>query len=420
MKATLRVDFDRIDSTTMHGVLTRSGEFEYRDGIRTKDWNNLKEVFNETEYVPLIGSKMPDSHKDLEGRLLGFSWNWQPDDENEHMYGDVEFFDDIKNLSDLEDPKDLPVSFGFRDVAPMGSGTQEITKLHHLAVSLNANEKDRCSSRDGQPCTISVKATKKTASDKGRSSSSILGDLVKLKKKRDDSKMADPKDTKDDKNDTDDKITTDSVATPDNIGTESHKTGKINASAKASFMLDCQKYGTKSPENCEKAWAALNSVPYAPQKTDKKAVTESPTDLGKTKDMDDLKSEVESLKNQIGSFVEDMAKIIPTLSQVAQEKQQANAIKMVEMREDLVEAGYCKDMVEKITDFDELKLFYDRVRTNKSNFIEPDPNEIRSTNTSRLLGKKIKQDMQDWNDMMESAKKDAIASLHNATPVKEV
>lgn len=402
MKAVLKFDFNhRHDSTTMHGVVTRSGKFVYLDGVRFKDWGNIKEQFNEHDYLPVIGSKTPDSHLDIAERIIGFGWNFKPNDMTEEMEFDLEYFDDIKNISDLEDPNDLPVSLGFRDDAPLGSGTQKITNLHHIAVSLNANEVDRCSVSGGTACTVSIK----TDSGIGRSSSSVKRDLVKLKKKKGDSKkMAKPKKEKKEE----EEIVEDAVATPDNVGNTTDP--KQNAkSGKASFMLDCQKYGPYPKSQCEAGWKALTAPDTtAPQKGGDDTKSTTTEVKGKSKDM----AEVDGRLSKMEKIINDLADIIPTLSAVVQDKNNSNAIKAVEMKEDLKIAGFCGDMVDKITDFNELTLFHQRVTTNKSLFTDPEAEEIRSVNTSRLLGKRKKSETNDFEDMMKDAKTDALSKLY--------
>jgi hypothetical protein len=148
---------------TMEGYMTRSGEFDYRaegEGIKTKTPENLKWVAENTEHVPVFGKRTMGSHKESETSLIGFAhnFNYIPPgqiDEYAHIHGEAEMFYDIHDLSDLDDPNDLSVSFGFDDAGY--GGVQEITKLHHLAVSLNNTEKDRCSTLGGPSCTIRIK-----------------------------------------------------------------------------------------------------------------------------------------------------------------------------------------------------------------------------------------------------------------------
>lgn len=402
MKAVLKFDLNhRIDSTTMHGVATRSGKFVYADGVRFKDWNNIKTVFNETDYLPVIGSTGNDSHLDIAERIIGFGWNFTPNEETEEMEFDLEYFDDIKNLSDLEDPNDLPVSIGFKDLAPLGSGIRQIIdKVHHIAVSLNKTERDRCSASGGTACTVSIKTD---SINSERSSSLETKDLVKLKKKKGDSKMTKPK--KEEKKD--EKITEDAVATPDNVGSTTN-IKQNTKSAKASFMLDCQKYGPYPKAQCESAWNAMTKPDTtAPKKTgdDTKSTTDEVK--GKSKDM----AEVDTRLSKMEKIVNDLADIIPTLSAVVKDKNNANAMKMVEMKNELEDAGYCKDMLSKITDFSELSLFHQRASTNKSVFTEPTSTEIQNINTSRLLGKR-KKETTDFEDMMKTANADALSKLY--------
>jgi len=410
MQLSIKYDFERQDSTVMDGVITRSGKFKYDDGIRIKDWNNLVEVFENTDHLRVIGTTKQNSHLDIDDRIIGFAHNFVPDHENELMYADIEFFENIEDLSDLEDPKDLPVSIGFGDLLPPGSGTSKITGVSHLAVSLNANEKDRCSSMNGHSCTISKK---KTESDKGRSSSSI-GDLVKLKKKRDDSIMPKGKEEEEiteerqDAIESQQNVITKKPAAPDNVGSATHDKKLIDESAKKSFMTDCKKYGAVPDSNCEAAWKALNGNTSAPVK-DKKKATKSPTKLpGNTtnKDFDDLKEDMNDMK----AVISQLADFLPVLSDVVKDKQNNEAVKTVEMREELKEAGFCADMLDKMTDYADMDRFYKMAKTNKDLFPDPDPNAIQNINTTRLLGKR--KDMEkEREDLMNKAKVDALNRL---------
>lgn len=146
---------------TMEGMLTRSGEFDYRaegQGIKIKTPENLKWIAENTDHVPVFGKRERGSHQESEYSLIGFAHQFKyipvgEVDDYAHIYGKTELFKDIKDLSDLEDPRELPVSFGFDDIGE--GGVQKIIRLHHLAVSLNKIERDRCSTMDGPSCTIS-------------------------------------------------------------------------------------------------------------------------------------------------------------------------------------------------------------------------------------------------------------------------
>lgn len=146
---------------TMEGMLTRSGEFDYRaegQGIKIKTPENLKWIAENTDHVPVFGKRERGSHQESEYSLIGFAHQFTyipvgEVDDYAHIYGKTELFKDIKDLSDLENPRELPVSFGFDDIGE--GGVQKIIRLHHLAVSLNKIERDRCSTMNGPSCTIS-------------------------------------------------------------------------------------------------------------------------------------------------------------------------------------------------------------------------------------------------------------------------
>lgn len=145
----------RSDSSVYYGRITRAGPFLYPEGWKVKDYKNLKPLFQKTDHLPLFGSRSYGSHaEEKEGtHLVGFSTDWEYDDLNEEIFGYSYFFDDVGNLSDLKNPVELPVSIKFDDV---GQGNQQkLTGLHHLAVSLNKLEDDRCGLEGGKACTIS-------------------------------------------------------------------------------------------------------------------------------------------------------------------------------------------------------------------------------------------------------------------------
>lgn len=158
-----RIKQDHACDFTMEGLLTRSGEFDYRaegQGIKIKTPENLKWISENTDHVPVFGKRERGSHQESEFSLIGFAHNFKyipvgEVDDYAHIYGETELFKDIKDLSDLDDPRDLPVSFGFDDIGE--GGIQNIIRLHHLAVSLNKVERDRCSTMNGSSCTISPK-----------------------------------------------------------------------------------------------------------------------------------------------------------------------------------------------------------------------------------------------------------------------
>ncbi len=171
------------DFTTMEGFLSRSGQFEYPDPkypndpsktiIKIKKWDEpggVKPAFQEIKLLPMYGSRWNDSHTERDDRLIGFMHDWrfiEPGvvDENGHVLAKQEYFDDIRNLSDLRDPTDLPMSLAFDDATPE-SEYQYISQLHHGAVSLNKLERDRCSTAGGMPCNSKkIKSTTNQAHD---------------------------------------------------------------------------------------------------------------------------------------------------------------------------------------------------------------------------------------------------------------
>ena len=156
---------------SMNGFITRSGEFDYGPaGIKSKKWDNIKDIFDKTSHFPVFGAKQYGAHTEAYDALIGYAHGWEYFEPNDidkegHVYANIELFSDISELSDLKDPSDLPVSIGFID---LGEGdTQHITKLRHLAVSLNKLEGDRCNTAGGMACSISKKNEVKDMDVKG-------------------------------------------------------------------------------------------------------------------------------------------------------------------------------------------------------------------------------------------------------------
>ncbi len=146
---------EREDSSIYYGRVTRGGPFLYPDGWKVKDYKQMKPEFQKTDHLPIFGSQTYGSHAEDKKttHLIGFATNWEYDDLNEDIFGYQYFFDDVKKLSNLKNPIELPVSIKFDDV---GQGNRQvITGLHHLAVSLNKLEDDRCGLEGGKACTIS-------------------------------------------------------------------------------------------------------------------------------------------------------------------------------------------------------------------------------------------------------------------------
>jgi hypothetical protein len=114
-----------------------------------------------------------DSHN--EDRLIGFAYDWVFDDDEERVYGHVQTFKDIQEISALrEDLQDqFPVSIRFFDKSKSDDLYQDIERVLHLAMSVDKTEQDRCSASGGKPCYVSrADFTEKPSSD-GCSSRSI-------------------------------------------------------------------------------------------------------------------------------------------------------------------------------------------------------------------------------------------------------
>ncbi|MHA1796219.1 MAG: KTSC domain-containing protein [Promethearchaeota archaeon] len=154
------------DMQYFRGPITRAGKFQYGLQIKEKDLNNLKEVTSRYKHLPSF-----DSHQ--ENRIIGFAYNFTDDPDlfmkdhpryNElvgkpYIFSEGYVFDDIENTSNIEiipDQTLLPVSIRFFDQNEGTDNTyQNITDLIHLAISVDANDQDRCSTLGGDPCWVS-------------------------------------------------------------------------------------------------------------------------------------------------------------------------------------------------------------------------------------------------------------------------
>lgn len=138
------------------GPITRPGDFEYTDGIKTKDFDNLKNITSKYSHLPSF-----DSHN--ENEILGFAYNLTSDPEkymrNHPKYNELKDKDYIYaegySFNDVDNTYDMPVSIRFQDLNEgTGLPEQNITDLIHLAISTNRTEQDRCSTLGGNPCFI--------------------------------------------------------------------------------------------------------------------------------------------------------------------------------------------------------------------------------------------------------------------------
>ncbi len=145
-------DFNSEGFSILTGPITRSGAFPYeRGGYKItlyKQWDNIKDVFDGLEYIPLIGSKSVGSHN---AEMIGFAYNFKPDDEKEQMFADIITLRDIAELSDNYTPENegWEVSIGFKDHRV--GDKQIIDYIDHLAMSLRNEETGRCR-MGGDPC----------------------------------------------------------------------------------------------------------------------------------------------------------------------------------------------------------------------------------------------------------------------------
>jgi len=233
---------------TMGGFITRSGEFDYGpEGIKTKNWDNLKEIFSETKHFPIFGTRSYGAHGEQYEKLIGYTYDWEffepgEIDKDGHIYAKSDLFDSIYNLSDLKDPNNLPVSIGFID---LGKGViQNISKLRHLAVSLNKLEGDRCSTMGGLGCNISI-ITSGTRDTEDSHTKTIKNKNMEIKKMGEEYE---------DMND-DLKAEVEAILAEEDLYESGNGESHNTSNAQAVFMRRCES-GSHSKEACGIAWKA--------------------------------------------------------------------------------------------------------------------------------------------------------------------
>lgn len=149
--------------TTLYGPLGRGGEFAYEDKegnpiVKVKDYKQLKELLQNTEHAPAYGSKSIKGHNESYNNLIGFTYGpYEFNDSTEQIFGHIETFEPIHNLSDLKHPEDLEVSFSWYDASEDSDKYQDLVGIRSIDVSLNNDAVGRCRTRNGLACTVSPK-----------------------------------------------------------------------------------------------------------------------------------------------------------------------------------------------------------------------------------------------------------------------
>ena len=203
---------DFIEGThTFSGRITRAGDFQYPEGIRTKEYNNLKDIFTRTTHFPSF-----DAH--TEDEMIGFAYDFTFDDSHQEIFVNNGYtFQSIEDLTGLSTEEikqtDFPVSIRFLD-SNQGTDdhTQIISEVLHLAVSLDRKDKDRCSSVNGAACSVRFNSTE------------LIGDF-----------MPDPKDKKDSP-EVDKKEESDEGAVEEKESTSPKKEKKVDKKAESDFV----------------------------------------------------------------------------------------------------------------------------------------------------------------------------------------
>lgn len=142
------VDFTE-DYTTMWGPIThgkKGGYFEYRDKKNPdktikvyKDYETLKEVHENLDYYPVIGTTGDKSHK---AGVIGFTHQFEPHDDTEEIYGETVLFNDLASISNIPEHVPRQISIGFVD--EIKGDVQYVRDIDHLAMSLDNKEIGRC------------------------------------------------------------------------------------------------------------------------------------------------------------------------------------------------------------------------------------------------------------------------------------
>jgi len=210
-------DFTSDFTDDMHyfsGPITRAGNFEYGGTIKTKNKDNLDNVFTNYAHLPNF-----DAHN--ENEILGFAYNFTDDPDQyikkdfkkvdyeavkdkDYIFTQGYAFNDIEKVSKIPIiPREtkLPVSIRFLDQNEgTGSAEQHISDLIHLATSVNQTDKDRCSSAGGDPCFVMFQDKQDFTEDKQDFTEKLeqqVGDFMPGDEEKEKDKKAPPKNEKD-------------------------------------------------------------------------------------------------------------------------------------------------------------------------------------------------------------------------------
>ena len=384
----ITTDFQVINDSTLGGYVVRDGAFPYRDPntgekvVKYKDWDNLKEAYGNIDKAIAYGSKYQDSHYESDSRMLGYwdnfkfvergmpgiyaqegvpshdpNYNKRMDIDEKHnrVWSRLNTNKDITELSDLkpEDLRNLPVSASYDD---LGVGNkQKVGKIHHIAVSLNKNEQDRCSQM-GTACNVSIMDTThdhslievESATDSDTNNKGVLradfSQPPKKKNKKEKAKMGKKKKDKDAEEDEEEVVEEDTIEEDVADGENKIMTGGEKKYPKGKVEGD-------DPEVEEK----IKGSPYGSPKGQKIGA--------KGKDL----IEIDAVKDMIAEGIKEGIK-----EAMKPYKEQADAKESADFREILVKEpyGYSEDYLKdksltKLTDikedFEQSKAYKDFV-----------------------------------------------------------
>lgn len=135
-----------------HGVIARDGPYKYKkNGVWVtlhKDFDNLKDIYAQYDYLPLKVSEKKGAHYAEE---FGFGFNFKPNEATHEIEADLVIvdpsqFNEIKN-------KDYHVSPGYNDIVE--GNLQILLDLDHIALALGPELSRGCTGTNefGKSCT---------------------------------------------------------------------------------------------------------------------------------------------------------------------------------------------------------------------------------------------------------------------------
>jgi len=411
-----KYDINIKDDTTLKGVITRAGAFDYGGHIKHKKWENLLENAVNHPVLPVFGSRYTNPHKEENiPHLIGYVDSWEPDHEKQWLYGKIHTFEPIAKLTDLDNPKDIQVSLSMFDSAPDNSEYQDIVGFRNVAVALNNQLDGRCDSVDGygscvvnpiQDINTQVNNLSQIIIKKPTGSSGSETGARKIIKKKSDLYMPDEKEVKEEIAkmiaDFKAKQTDDSLA----VTTGNEVAGHTLYDEFIRTMLD----DGHSPSAAEKAWKQYNAQ-------NKPASGEvDPTTLGFQKTVPGLSGDFEEKLDSLIKTVTKQESLIKKYEDFfSTEQKKIEGELKNKYKKPLSEEN--QEIIEKL-DFDTLekvKPILDIYLKEHPEIIPTDKSadEIGDLNTNEILKRlgKTKEDLRKTKDDMTKMKEGAIERM---------